>query len=270
MTLAFDDTAPAVELRDVHKAFGPKQVLRGVDLRVPVGQTLTLLGGSGSGKSVCLKHMIGLLRPDAGSVRVGSVEIGPLGERELVAVRKRFGMLFQTGALFDSLTVFENIAYPLREHLDLSEAELGQRVAECLEAVALPGIEGLLPDALSGGMRKRVGLARAVALRPEIVLYDEPTTGLDPVNAHRIGELILDLKRRLGVTSVVVTHDLEICFAVSDRVAFLHEGRVVEEGSPTQIRSASRPELRTFLEGFHDTEPPGTRAGSAKETPHGT
>jgi len=244
----------AVELRAVRKAFRGHAVLRGVDLAVRRGEAVTILGGSGTGKSVCLKHMIGLLHPDAGRVSVLGTDVTGLHERDWVAIRRRCGVVFQSSALFDSLSVFENVAYPLREHLDLGEDEIARRVRECLAGVGLPGapVEALLPAELSGGMRKRVGVARAIALEPELVLYDEPTTGLDPANAGRIAALIAELGRRLRVTSVVVTHDLELCFAVSDRVALLSGGRIVAEGSVDEMRASPHPAVRGFLEGVHD------------------
>jgi len=242
----------AIELRGVHKAFRGTPVLRGLDLGVRVGETFTILGGSGTGKSVCLKHVLGLLRPDAGSVRVFGRDVTHLSEDELVDVRKDFGMVFQGAALFDSLSVFENVAFPLREHLDLDAAALAARVGACLAAVGLAGVEPLLPAELSGGMRKPVGVARAIALEPKAILYDEPTTGLDPANARRIGVLIRGLQERLGVTSVVVTHDLGLCFAVSDRVGMLKGGRIVVEGSAEEVRASSHPDVRAFLEGIQD------------------
>jgi phospholipid/cholesterol/gamma-HCH transport system ATP-binding protein len=245
----------AIELADLHKSFRGHPVLRGVDLRVGEGETFTILGGSGTGKSVCLKHMLGLLRPDSGSVRLFGQEVVDFSEDRLVEVRKDFGMVFQGAALFDSLSVFENVAYPLREHLDLTSPELAARVQRCLEAVGLPDIESLLPAELSGGMRKRVGVARAIALEPRAILYDEPTTGLDPANSRRIGELIVALQQRLGVTSVIVTHDMELCFAASDRVALLKGGRIVVEGSAGEIRGSTHPDVRAFLEGVQDEGP---------------
>jgi phospholipid/cholesterol/gamma-HCH transport system ATP-binding protein len=239
--------APAVEFRGVRKAFREKGVLRGLDLTVAEGTTFTILGGSGSGKSVCLKHMIGLLRCDAGRISVFGRDVTQLPEREWVELRRDFGMVFQGAALFDSLTVYENVAYPIREHLDWDEARVRARVRECLAAVGLAGSEPLLPAELSGGMRKRVGVARAIALRPRIVLYDEPTTGLDPANSRRIGQLIRALQAELHATSVVVTHDLELCFAVSDRVALLEDGRLAAEGPPGELRGHAA--LERFLEG---------------------
>ena len=239
--------ALAVEFQGVRKTFRDKAVLRGLDLRIEAGETFTILGGSGSGKSVCLKHMIGLLRCDAGQISVFGRDVSRLSEREWVDLRRDFGMVFQGAALFDSLTVYENVAYPIREHMSWSEEQVQGRVRECLESVGLVGSESLLPAELSGGMRKRVGVARAIALRPRIVLYDEPTTGLDPANSRRIGKLITALQTELEATSVVVTHDLELCFAVSNRVALLREGRLAVEGPAEQVRAHA--ELRAFVEG---------------------
>jgi len=238
---------PAIEFRGVRKAFRDKPVLRGVDLAIAAGETFTILGGSGSGKSVCLKHMIGLLRCDAGEISVLGRDVSRLPERDWVALRRDFGMVFQGAALFDSLTVYENVAYPIREHMSWSEQQVQERVRECLDGVGLVGTEALMPAELSGGMRKRVGVARAIALRPRIVLYDEPTTGLDPANSRRIGQLIAALQAGLEATSVVVTHDLELCFAVSDRVALLREGRLAVEGPAEEVRAHA--ELRAFVEG---------------------
>jgi phospholipid/cholesterol/gamma-HCH transport system ATP-binding protein len=244
-----------IELRGLHKAFRDERVLRGVDLAVRDGETLTILGGSGSGKSVCLKHMIGLLKPDAGRVLVLGEDITDRPEHQLVGVRKALSMVFQSAALFDSLSVYENVAYPLREHCDWSEPRIAERVRECLEAVGLRGAERLMPSELSGGMRKRVGVARGIALEPRVILYDEPTTGLDPANQRRIGELIHSLQRRLRVTSVIVTHELELCFAVSDRVALLKDGRIVAEGAAEVMRASDHPDVRAFLAGEQDSLP---------------
>ena len=239
--------ALAIEFRGVRKAFRDKSVLRGLDLHVASGETFTILGGSGSGKSVCLKHMIGLLRCDAGAISVLGRDVTRLPERDWVALRRDFGMVFQGAALFDSLSVYENVAYPIREHMAWDEEGVRERVRECLAGVGLAGSESLLPAELSGGMRKRVGVARAIALRPRIVLYDEPTTGLDPANSRRIGQLISALQAELSATSVVVTHDIELCFGISDRVALLQGGRLAAEGPADEVRA--HPELRNFVEG---------------------
>lgn len=236
-----------VALTGVQKSFGDLSVLRGVDLQLDRGEIYTLLGGSGSGKSVCLKHIIGLLQPDAGSVRVFGEEVAKRGDAELVEVRRRIGTVFQSAALFDSLNVLENVAYAIREHRDWPEERVASRVAECLDAVGLPGIESKSPAELSGGMRKRVGIARAIALEPELMLYDEPTTGLDPANSNRVGSLIRSLQSELRVTALIVTHDMRLCFTVSDRVGMLHEGRVAFEGTVDELRASQLPELRSFL-----------------------
>lgn len=241
-----------IEFRDVHKAFRAVEVLRGIDLSIGEGETFTILGGSGSGKSVCLKHMIGLIRPDAGSVRVLGEDLTELSERQLVSVRTAASMIFQSAALFDSLSVYENVAYPLREHERWPEERVSARVAQCLEAVGLEGVEALMPAELSGGMRKRVGVARGIAMEPRVILYDEPTTGLDPANQRRVGELIRALQSRLGVTSVVVTHELELCFSVSDRVALLKGGRIVAQGGAAEMRDSQDPDVRAFLDGVRD------------------
>jgi phospholipid/cholesterol/gamma-HCH transport system ATP-binding protein len=253
MTQDGDGLPFAIELRGVTKAFHGKPVLRGVDLAIQTGETFTILGGSGSGKSVCLKHMIGLLKPDAGRVFVFGRDISGLGEEELVDVRKALSMVFQGAALFDSLSVFENVAYPLREHLDWPEARIAARVASCLEAVGLPTAAPLLPAELSGGMRKRVGVARAIALEPRAILYDEPTTGLDPANQKRIGELIQALQRRLRITSIVVTHELDLCFAISNRVALLKDGRIAVTGTADEVRRSTHPDAVAFLAGARDS-----------------
>ena len=238
---------PFIRCRALEKAFQDKPVLRGVSLDVWPGETLVLLGGSGSGKSVLLKHMNGLLRPDAGTVEVDGRALGLLAEEELAPVRRDVAMLFQQGALFDSLTVGENVAYPLREHRLAAGEALRARVDTALEMVGLPGTARLLPSELSGGMRKRAALARALVLEPRAILYDEPTTGLDPVVAARINHLIRDLQHRLGLTGVVVTHDLGSAFFVADRIAFLHEGRIRFVGSPDAARASNDPHLGEFL-----------------------
>jgi phospholipid/cholesterol/gamma-HCH transport system ATP-binding protein len=255
--------AVVIELEGVTKAFRNNHVLRGVDLRILEGETFTILGGSGSGKSVCLKHMIGLLKPDSGRVRVLGQDITDLSEHRLVGVRTSLSMIFQSAALFDSLSVYENIAYPLREHMRWSEEQVAERVARCLEDVGLAGAGALMPSELSGGMRKRVGVARGIALEPRVILYDEPTTGLDPANQRRIGELIRSLQQRLRVTSVVVTHELELCFEISDRVGLLKSGRIVAVGSADEIRASDHPDVRAFLDGIRDDaedEPLGGQA----------
>jgi len=238
-----------IRFAGLHKAFGEHRVLCGVDLEVGRGETVVVLGGSGSGKSVLLRHAIGLQRPDSGEVWVDGQEISGFDEEQLIATRKKVGMLFQAGALFDSMTVEDNVAYALHEHTDWDEARIRARVGEVLGLVELDDAEPLMPSDLSGGMRKRVALARAVALAPRAILYDEPTTGLDPVTSNTINALIRNLQRRLGVSAIVVTHDIRSAFAVGDRIAFLHDGRMCFDGSVDEARSAAEPLLRAFLQG---------------------
>ncbi|HQP84686.1 MAG TPA: ATP-binding cassette domain-containing protein [Thermoanaerobaculia bacterium] len=239
---------PVVELRAVSKAFGEKVVLDAVDLAVARGEVLVILGGSGSGKSVTLRHMNGLTQPDAGSVFVEGVEVSRLAEEELGEVRRKVGMLFQMGALFDSMTVFENVAFALFEHTTMTGEEIAARVVEVLGFVDLgPDVLPLLPSSLSGGMKKRVSLARTIALKPDVLLYDEPTTGLDPVTAMTINRLIVDLNSRLATTSVVVTHDIASALFVADRIAFLEKGRFAFVGTPGEARSSDVAALRAFL-----------------------
>jgi phospholipid/cholesterol/gamma-HCH transport system ATP-binding protein len=236
-----------VEFQDVYKSYGTKQVLRGCDLKVYRGEVLVILGGSGSGKSVTLRHMLGLEAPDRGRVLVEDEDVTDLPEEELYRVRKKFGMLFQSGALFDSMTVFENIAFPLREHTEMSDEEIARAVREKLELVNLPNTSHLMPVDLSGGMRKRVGLARSIVLDPKMILYDEPTTGLDPITAQKINELIIDLQSKLNVTSVVVTHDIQSAFSVGDRIAFLNKGVFEWVGTMEEARNSSHTILKEFL-----------------------
>ncbi|HUE38974.1 MAG TPA: ATP-binding cassette domain-containing protein [Candidatus Binatia bacterium] len=241
-------SSPIVSCRGLCKSFAAKLVLRGVDIDVLRGETLVVLGGSGSGKSVLLKHMNGLMRPDRGQIRVDGEDIGDLDEVALGPIRRKVGMLFQMGALFDSMSVLDNVAYPMRETGVRDEAAIRERVAQLLGVVGLADTEALTPAELSGGMRKRAALARALALEPRVLLYDEPTTGLDPVVAQKINVLIRDLQSRFGLTGVVVTHDLHSAFFVADRIAFLHEGRIAFTGTPQDARQSPHPELREFLE----------------------
>ena len=238
-----------IKIRGLAKQLGDKHVLAGVDLDVPTGCTLVILGRSGTGKSVLLKHIIGLMKPDAGTIEVDGDLVTGVGEAELNEVRKRFGMLFQGSALFDSMTVGDNIALPLREHTRMSPAEIRARVAERLEWVGMSGVEDMKPASLSGGMRKRVGLARAIAMDPAYILYDEPTTGLDPIMSDVINRLIRALQARIGVTSIVVTHDMHSAWHVGDRLAMLHEGRVVFTGTPSEARETTDVRVRQFIEG---------------------
>jgi phospholipid/cholesterol/gamma-HCH transport system ATP-binding protein len=238
-----------IAIRGLAKTLGTRRVLTCVDLDVPAGQTVVVMGRSGTGKSVLLKHIMGLMHPDAGSIEVDGTEVTRLRERDLNEVRKRFGLLFQGAALFDSMTVGENIALPLREHTRMREREISDRVAERLEWVGLKGVESMKPASLSGGMRKRVGLARAIAMDPAYILYDEPTTGLDPIMSDVINRLIRSLQQRIGVTSIVVTHDMNSAFHVADRLAMLHEGRVVFTGTVAEAKSTADPMVRQFIEG---------------------
>jgi phospholipid/cholesterol/gamma-HCH transport system ATP-binding protein len=249
-----------VEFRSVAKTYGVKSVLRDASLKVFRGEVLVILGGSGSGKSVTLRHMLGLEAPDAGRVLVEGEDITDLPEEELYRVRKKFGMLFQSGALFDSMTVFENIAFPLREHTEMTDEEIEQSVNEKLQLVSLPNTGHLMPVDLSGGMRKRVGLARSIVLDPQVILYDEPTTGLDPITSQKINELIIDLQSKLNVTSVVVTHDIQSAFSVGDRIAFLNKGVFEWVGTMDEARDSDHPVLRDFLKASAVTAAQPTRS----------
>src|SRR5215813_6284856 len=230
---------PVIELCGVHIAFTDSdEVLRGIDLTVLEGEILTIMGGSGSGKSVLLRLLAGLIKPQRGEIRINGTDIVPLSEDEMLSFRQRMGMVFQQAALFDSMSVAENIAYPLREHEQLDEAAIQQRIAELLEIVGLPGIQEKYPAELSGGMRKRVGVARALALKPSIVLYDEPTSGLDPSNAKMISLLIMQVAETFGTTSIVVSHDLYWSLKISTRVALIYDGKIIAVGTPAAIQSS--------------------------------
>jgi phospholipid/cholesterol/gamma-HCH transport system ATP-binding protein len=244
-------SGPLIRFDDVHKAFGPKVVYRGLDLEIPRGATVTILGASGSGKSVMLKMLIGLFSADSGRIIFDGKDVVKMDERELSQVRRRVAYLFQGAALFDSLDVGENVAYGLREQNwdTMSDDEVRKRVAQSLAMVGLPGIEAMRPSDLSGGMKKRVGLARTLALQPEVVLYDEPTTGLDPINTARINHLITGIKRALGLTSIVVTHDMGTAFDVSDMLVMLGKGRVLMLGTPEEFRKTQDPYVRDFIDG---------------------
>ncbi len=240
---------PFIQVRGLTQRFGGNEVLRGVDLDIFHGETLVILGSSGGGKSVLLKHLPGLLSPLSGSIHVNGVEISELGERALGPIRRQMGIMFQGGALFDSFTVAENVAFPLRESGMTDEAEIMARVAAALQIVRLPGEEKKLPSELSGGMRKRVALARAVVGKPACVLYDEPHAGLDPVTADSIDHLIKDLQTDHGMTNVVITHDMRSVFHIADRVVFLANGVVHWTGTPDELRASENPELRAFVAG---------------------
>jgi phospholipid/cholesterol/gamma-HCH transport system ATP-binding protein len=236
-----------IEIRGLHKSFGEQKVLAGVDLDIPARKITVILGRSGVGKSVLLKHIIGLMKPDRGRIFIDGVDITQLGDTELNEMRKRFGMLFQDAALFDSLDVGANVAFPLREHTMLNEREIARIVGQKLEQVGLPGEEGKMPAQLSGGMKRRVGLARALALDPEIVLFDEPTAGLDPPMAEAIEDLIVETQRDLGRTFVVITHSIHTTFHIAHKIAMMHEGRIIEEGSPRAFKKSSNPVVQAFL-----------------------
>ncbi|MBI3990292.1 MAG: ABC transporter ATP-binding protein [candidate division NC10 bacterium] len=238
-----------VELRQVSKTFEDVRVLDALDLTVLPGEILTIIGGSGTGKTVLLRIILGLIKPDSGQVLIEGTDIAPMREGKLLKVRRKLGMVFQGSALFDSLSVGENVAYALREHTRLSEVEIRERVREALALVGLEGIEEKEPAELSGGMRKRVAIARAIALVPKILLYDEPTTGLDPSNVEKINELILDLNRKLDVTSIVVTHDLKSAFRISDRIALLSQGKIAAIGTPSEIERSRSSLVREFIAG---------------------
>lgn len=238
-----------IEFRNVKKAFGAKVVYADLNLDIHQGEAITIIGGSGMGKSVMLKLLIGLMPVDGGTIRFDDRVISDLPEHELLGVRRRISMLFQGSALFDSMTVRENVAYGLREHMRPTEKEIDERVAECLADVGLSGIEDAMPSSLSSGMRKRVGLARAIALRPEVILYDEPTTGLDPIAMEHITDLIVELNDRYRVTTVVVTHDMPSAFRVSDRIAMIDRGYIIFQGTPEELQHADDARVRDFIEG---------------------
>jgi phospholipid/cholesterol/gamma-HCH transport system ATP-binding protein len=238
-----------IELIDVHKSFGPKQVLDGFTLEVREGETMVIIGYSGTGKSVALKHIVGLLEPDAGTVCVDEKQVPRLPRRELYELRARIGYVFQFAALFDSFTIGENVAMGLRKQGMLSPDEIDDRVHEALDLVDLPDVADRYPAELSGGMRKRVGIARAIALRPKYILYDEPTTGLDPVTSAVIDQLMVRMREKLGVTSVVVTHDMRSAYTVGTRIAMLYDGRVRQVGTVEEVQRTTDPIVRQFIEG---------------------
>lgn len=254
--LKTEEGAELIRFSGVKKRFGPKVIFSDLTLSIARGETITVLGPSGTGKSVMLKMLIGLLRADAGSITFDGRDVTKMSVAELYGVRRRIAYLFQGAALFDSLSVGENVAYGLREQYwaTMKEAEIAERVAWSLEAVGLPGIEAMRPSDLSGGMKKRVGLARTLALQPSVLLYDEPTTGLDPINTARINNLINRIKARLKITSLVVTHDMGTAFAVSDRLAMLEGGRVRLAGTPELFRTTTDPFVRAFIDGHAPEE----------------
>ena len=253
---------PILTIRGLEKSFGKQKVLKGLDFDLPEGQTTVVLGPSGCGKSVMLKHIIGLIRPDYGEISFEGQRIDNLSERQLKWVRLRIGLLFQLSALFDSMTVRQNLEFPLTEHKNLSPEERADQVAEALDMVDMAGSEDKLPAQLSGGQKKRVALARALIIRPSVILYDEPTTGLDPVRAKGIDELVVRLKNRLGVTSLVVTHDLVSARRVADRIVMMNEGHAVAEGSFDELRNSKD----EFIAGFFDSA--GSAAQPSSGAPH--
>ncbi len=244
-----------IRLVDVHKAFGSKKVLAGFSLDVAEGETMVIIGYSGTGKSVAIKHIVGLLEPDAGDVWVHGLSVPTLPRRELYQLRARIGYVFQFAALFDSLTIGENVAMGLRRQDELPEDEIWMRVEEALDLVDLPGVQERFPAELSGGMRKRVGIARAIALRPKYILYDEPTTGLDPVTSAVIDQLMIRMREKLGVTGIVITHDMRSAYTVGTRIAMLYQGKVRRVGTVAEIQGTTDPVVRQFIEGRAELEP---------------
>lgn len=238
-----------IKLIDVHKAFGPKKVLEGFSLEVNEGETMAIIGYSGAGKSVAIKHIVGLLEPDQGTVFVDGQEVPRLSREELYALRAHIGYVFQFAALFDSLSIGDNVAMGLRKEGKLNEREIMKRVGEALELVDLPNVESTFPAELSGGMRKRVGIARAIARQPKYILYDEPTTGLDPVTSAIIDQLMIRMREKLGVTSIVITHDMRTAYTVGSRIAMLYEGSVRQVGTVEEIQHTADPIVRQFIEG---------------------
>ena len=252
-----------IQVKNLVKRFGDRAVLDGISLHVPEGKITVIMGGSGCGKSTLLKNLIGLLRPEEGEIWIDGKNVAVLSETEFDEVRKKFGMLFQGAALFNSLTVGENVALPLREHTDLSEEIVRIIVKIKLELVGLTGFEDFYTYQISGGMKKRVALARAIALDPKVVFYDEPGAGLDPITASMIDQLILDLSRKLQITSVVVTHEMRSAFRITDRMVVLHRGKVVEEGNPETVKQSSDPYVRQFIHGEHEGAIPFRQSSEA-------
>jgi phospholipid/cholesterol/gamma-HCH transport system ATP-binding protein len=238
-----------IEVINLHKTFGGNKVLQGLTLTVDKGEIVVVIGQSGSGKSVLIKHIIGLLKPDSGEIRIDGIDTCCLNEEEFYKLRRRFGMLFQGAALFDSLTVGQNVGFGIERYTDISPDEREQVITESLAKVGLRAVEHLMPYELSGGMKKRVGLARAIAYRPEIILYDEPSTGIDPIRADAINDLIIQMKEDLGVTSVVITHDMVSAYKIADKIAMLYEGKIIEEGTPKEIKTSQNEVVQQFIHG---------------------
>jgi phospholipid/cholesterol/gamma-HCH transport system ATP-binding protein len=243
------DSETKIRVVNLHKTFGVNNVLRGVHLEVRLGESMVVIGGSGSGKTVLIKCIIGLIEPDEGEIYVDGIDITSLNAREMNEIRKKFGMLFQGGALFDSLTVWENVGFGLRQHTRLGEDEIRKIASGKLGLLGLKNIEDLMPAELSGGMKKRVSLARAIAMEPEILLYDEPTTGIDPVVADAINELIIRMREKLNVTSIAITHDMKSAYKIADRIAMLYQGKIIEVGTPEEIRNSLDPTVQQFIQG---------------------
>ncbi|MFN2443951.1 MAG: ABC transporter ATP-binding protein [Thermoanaerobaculia bacterium] len=241
-----------LRLVDLHKSFGTKKVLQGLSLEIHKGESVVIVGGSGTGKSVTIKTIIGLMCPDRGHVLVDGADVCHMKARELNVLRRRFGMSFQEGALFDSMSVFENVAFPLRRHTKMTEKEISMRVEECLEQVNLYNVSNRRPSELSGGMRRRVGFARTISLAPEILLFDEPTTGLDPVMSDVVADLIIEMDDKLGATAITITHDMKVAFKIADKVAMIHEGRIIEQSPPEEFEKSTNPIVRQFVEGRAD------------------
>lgn len=244
-----ESKTPKISVVGLRKSFGEKEVLRGIDLEVAAGESLVIVGGSGAGKSVFIKHLIGLLQPDEGHVVVDGVDLTVASAEVALRVRKRFGMSFQEGALFDSMSVFDNIAFPIRRHTKWSRSEVADRVRECLGLVRLEGVEAKHPSELSGGMRRRVGFARAIALQPEILLFDEPTTGLDPINTAAIARVINRMQERLHTTAVTITHDMNLATKIADRLAMVRGGEIIALGTPEAFAAEPDPYVQAFLKG---------------------
>lgn len=238
-----------IEIVNVHKVFDGKKVLNGVNLTIQSGETMVIIGRSGCGKSVLLKHIIGLIKPDSGHIFIDKEDITIMDEKQLRNLRMRFGMLFQGAALFDSLTVGDNVGFSLLEHTDLDSSVISGKVKNCLSLVGLTGIEKSMPAQLSGGMRKRVGLARAICIDPQIVLYDEPTTGIDPIMGDAINDLIRELQHKLKITSIAVTHDMTSAYKIADRIAMLYDGKIVQVGTPDEIKNTTNPIVKQFITG---------------------
>lgn len=239
-----------IKIINLHKSFGGNKVLQGINLEIRKGENMVIIGQSGSGKSVLIKHLIGLMKPDRGEIYVDGVEITRLKRSKLYKIRKKFGMLFQSAALFDSMTVAENVKFGLDRYTNLTESEKKKRVSQALEMVGLKNTGDLMPHELSGGMKKRVGLARAISYNPEIMLYDEPSTGIDPIRADAINDLIVNLKKEMGVTSIVITHDMTGTFKVADRISMLYKGVIIETGTPEEIKKNSNPIVQQFIKGI--------------------